>query len=80
MVVIFRRTKFSEELLSSLNERQKEAIEYLKGTEKITTREYANMFGISNRMARMDIKKMVDLKIFERKGRSDKTTYYVLNV
>ena len=37
------------------------------------------MFGISNRMARMDIKEMADLKILERKGRSDKTTYYVLN-
>ena len=78
-IVRFNKFFITEDILKRLNDRQRRAIEHLKETKRITTREYANMFGISNRMARIDIKNMVDLEIIEKKGVSDKTTYYVLS-
>lgn len=80
MVVIFRKSRLTEDYLegAGLSDRQLKAARYLKENKKITTREYAEMFNVSDRMARMDIKKMLDLGIVKKKGISDKTTFYVL--
>ncbi len=78
-IVSLNQFFLTEDVLESLNDRQKNAIEFLKGTKRITTREYASRFGISHRMARIDIKQMIDLGILEKKGASDKTTYYVFS-
>lgn len=80
LVIIFRKSKLTEEFLESLelNKRQKKVIECLKEYKKITSKEYSNMFKITERMARNDLKKLADKKVIERKGVSDKMTYYVL--
>jgi len=50
----------------------------LKEHKRITSKEYANHFKITDRTARNDLKELIDKNIIERKGVSDKTTYYVL--
>jgi len=61
-----------------LNERQRKTIEYLKEYKRLTTKEYSNMFNITERMARLDIKELTRRRIIKRMGTSDKTAYYVL--
>ena len=61
-----------------MNERQRKTIEYLKEYKRLTTKEYSNMFNITERMARLDIKKLTRRRIIKRMGTSDKTAYYVL--
>ena len=78
-IVSLNQFFLTEDVLEPLNDRQKSAIEFLKETKRITTREYASRFGISHRMARIDIKQMIDLGILEKKGASDKTTHYVFS-
>jgi len=79
-VVTFRKSKLTEDFLEKigLNKRQREAIEYLKEHRKITSRKYAALFKITERMARNDLGELAVKKVIERKGISDKTTYYVL--
>ena len=61
-----------------MNERQRKTIEYLKEYKRLTTKEYSNMFNITERMARLDIKELTRRRIIKRMGTSDKTAYYVL--
>jgi len=79
-VVIFRKAKLTEEFLGELhlNERQRNAVEYLKKHRRITSKEYAELFRIPTRTARYDIKELVDKGILTQKGESKKTTYYEL--
>ena len=80
LVVTFRKDIFTEDYLKSLglNERQKKAIEYLKINKAVTSKKYAELFSITERMARNDLRELINKKIIERKGVSDKTTYYIL--
>lgn len=61
-----------------MNDRQRKTIEYLKEHKRLTTKEYSNMFNITERMARLDIKELTHRRIIKRMGTSDKTAYYVL--
>jgi len=80
LVVTFRKTKLTKEYLEDLdlNKRQVEIINYLKEHKRITSKVYANHFKITDRTARNDLNELKDKNIIERKGVSDKTTYYVL--
>jgi len=80
LVLTFRKTKLTKEHLENLylNKRQMEVVKYMNEHKKITSKEYANLFKITDRTARNDLKELVDKNIVERKGVSDKTTYYVL--
>ncbi len=80
LVVTFKKSKLTEEHIEKLGltERQKKAIEHIKKNKKITSKVYANMFGITERMARNDIYDLIAKKVIERKGESDKTSYYIL--
>ncbi len=80
LVVTFRKTKLTKEYLEDLdlNKRQVEIINHLKEHKRIASKEYANLFKITDRTARNDLKELIDKNIIERKGVSDKTTYYVL--
>jgi ATP-dependent DNA helicase RecG len=80
LVVTFRKDIFTEDYLKNLglNERQIKATEYLKINKTLTSKKYAELFSITDRMARNDLKELVNKKIIERKGVSDKTTYYIL--
>jgi len=80
LVVTFRKSKLTEEYLETLNlnERQMKALEFLKEHKRITSKKYADLFGITDRMARNDLRKLVNKKIIRRVGTSDKTSYYIL--
>ena len=80
LVVTFRKSKLTEEYLESLNlnERQMKALEFLKEHKRITSKKYADLFGITDRMARNDLRKLVNKKVIKRVGTSDKTSYYIL--
>ena len=64
-VVIFRKSKLTEEFLEKLglSERQKEVIKYIKEHKKITSRKYAELFKITERMARNDLKELTTKKV-----------------
>ena len=51
LVVTFRKSKLTEEYLESLNlnERQMKALEFLKEHKRITSKKYADLFGIIDR-------------------------------
>ena len=78
LVTIFKKHLLSEEILEKLSERQKTAIEYMKKHKQITTKKYGELFSITGRMARNDLKLLVDKKIVIRMGTSKKSTYYKL--
>ena len=49
LVITFRKYKITEEMIQSLNDRQKKIIEYLKEHKKITSKECSQLFDISKR-------------------------------
>lgn len=76
IVVTFRKYKFRDELLDTLNERQKKTIEYLKNKQKITTQEYINLVKTSKVTAKRDLADLKKKKIIRFVG-SLKTGYYL---
>jgi len=80
LVVTLWKSKLNEEYLNTLglNERQREAISYMKEHKKITSKEYAELFSITDRTARNDLKSLLDKKILIQRGTSKKSTYYEL--
>ena len=77
LVITFRKYKISEQEIQKLNERQKQAIEYLKTHKKITRSEYVKLTGSAERTAFRDIEELFKDKIIIRKG-AGKQTYYEL--
>ena len=57
-----------ESPLAGLNQRQKELLEKLKTLNKITRKEYAQMFKISIPTAARDLKELVDKNLLEPRG------------
>jgi len=55
------------------------AIEFLKEHKKITSKKYADLFGITDTMARNDLTELVDKNVVIQKGKSKKTTYYEIS-
>jgi len=82
LVVTLWKSKLNEEYLSTLelNERQRKAISYMKKHKKITSKEYAKLFSITDRMARNDLKSLLDKKILIQRGTSKKLRYYEQSV
>ena len=82
LVVTLWKSKLNEEYLDTLglNERQRKAINYMKKHKKITSKEYAELFSITDRTARNDLKSLLDKKILIQRGTSKKLTYYELSV
>ena len=80
LVVTIRKDIYTEDYLKTLglNERQIKAVEYLKINKTLTSKKYAELFSITDRMARNDLRELINKKIIKRKGVSDKTTYYIL--
>ncbi|NCO96954.1 MAG: DeoR family transcriptional regulator [Candidatus Aenigmarchaeota archaeon] len=80
LIVTFRLSKLTKDRLEALglNERGKKVIEYLKEHRKITTKKYSEIFGVTMRMARNDLKELIEKKIVIKRGVSDKKTYYSL--
>jgi ATP-dependent DNA helicase RecG len=61
-----------------LNERQKQAIEYLKTHESITTLEFVSLVRCHERTARKDLAELVRLNVVVKQGMG-KYTQYVLH-
>ncbi|MBS3056039.1 MAG: putative DNA binding domain-containing protein [Candidatus Aenigmarchaeota archaeon] len=80
LVVTFRKSRLTNEYLEKLelNERQKKSVEYLVKNKKITTNIYADIFKTSPRMARNDLKKLINKEIVKKMGNSKKQSHYVL--
>lgn len=74
LIVTFRKSKFTEEYISSLNlnERQRKAIEYLKINKSITNRDYRAINKIGKVVAAKELNEMVSKNILRivGKGRS----------
>jgi len=58
-----------------LNERQKKAIEYLKISGKVTTKDYAKINDVSERTARDDLNDMVTKDIVLALGETNKRVF-----
>ena len=61
----------------ALTEKQTKIIEHLISNTRITSSEIQNMFKISRQSAHKEIKKLIELKIIEKKG-TGKATYYII--
>ena len=82
LVVTLWKSKLNAGYLDTLGltERQREVIGYMKEHKKITSKKYAELFSITDRTARNDIKALLDKKILIQRGTSKKSTYYELSV
>ena len=58
-----------------LNERQVQAVNYAKEYGKITNREYRRITGVSDEGARLDLRQLVELGIFQQQGRGRNVAY-----
>lgn len=78
--VIFHKDIFNEEELRKrgLNERQIQAVMYVKEKGKITNKEYQEISKISERTATRDLFDLVSKKIFVQVGSTGKGTNYIL--
>lgn len=77
-IVVTFRNKMTEELLKEkdLNERQIEAVKYLKENERIKRNTYSNIFDIGATTAYKELDEMVEKGIIDRRGEG-RGTYYV---
>jgi len=77
-VVTIKKYKITEEVLLSLDERQKKAVEYLLKNKKITNKEYRELSpNISDRTALNDLNELVAREIIMAVG-AKKNRYYIL--
>jgi ATP-dependent DNA helicase RecG len=76
--VEFRKDIYTEEYLRKLglNERQINAVAYVKEKGKITNKEYQELTGVSRQMATIDLSEMVKKSVFERIGKAGKGIAY----
>ena len=72
--------KAVDEVLNSLNERQRKSVEYLKKNKIISRQKYASLFGCSARMAYNDLQGMVSKNILQRKEKENILIMNYLNV
>jgi len=79
IVVIFRKSKLTEEYLNNLGltEREKEIIQFLKEKKRITSADIQKKYEVSRDTANRWLNKLLGLNLIERKGRG-KAVYYIL--
>jgi ATP-dependent DNA helicase RecG len=78
--VIFRKDIYNKEDLSklSLNERQTDAILYVKEKGEITTSAYTKRYHIAERTARNDLDELVKNQLFKRVGKTNLAKYVLI--
>ena len=78
--VSFRKDIYTEEYLQKigLNERQIKAVMYVKEKGKITNKEYQQLTNVSKPMATIDLKALVEKRIFIKLGVTGRGTEYIL--
>jgi len=79
IVVIFRKSKLTEEYLNTLglSDKEREIIEMLKQRGKITSSDIQRKYEVSRDTANRWLNKLLDLNLMERKGKG-KSIYYIL--
>ncbi len=77
--VRFYKDIYTEENLRKmgLNERQIKAVMYVKEKGKITNKEYRELTGLSDEGSRLDLLKLLELGIFELRGKG-RNAYYII--
>ncbi|MFH1504661.1 MAG: ATP-binding protein, partial [Candidatus Omnitrophota bacterium] len=60
---------------AGLNERQRQAVKYIKEHGEISRKQYVALVGISPRMAHLDLTNLSDKKIMERTGKGRASKY-----
>jgi len=60
---------------AGLNERQRQAVKYIKEHGEISRKQYVELVGISPRMAHLDLTNLSDKKIIERTGKGRASKY-----
>ncbi len=76
LVTIFAATlDFIRRFKDQLNERQIGLLDYLKTHESIKSIEYAGLFEIKDRQARVDLSKLADMEIIIKEGMARQTIY-----
>jgi ATP-dependent DNA helicase RecG len=78
--VIFRKDVYTEDYLRTLglNERQIEAVVYVKEKERITNKEYQELTGVSRQMATIELKDLVGKGVFLKVGKAGRGIAYQL--
>ncbi|MEK6480916.1 ATP-binding protein [Catalinimonas sp. 4WD22] len=78
--VTFFKNTLTEEQLAKLpiNDRQRQAIQYLKEYSRISNKDYQELTNCSRNTASNDLKELVSLKIIMQAGRKGAGSYYVL--
>jgi ATP-dependent DNA helicase RecG len=76
--VTFRKDIFTKDYLVSLglNERQIQALQWIKSHGQITNSKYQNLFGVSKRTASHDLSQLESMGLIEQIGTTGKGTYY----
>ena len=79
-ITIIGRSILTEESLNTigLNERQKKSINYIKGKQKMTNKNYQKINNVSKPTATRELSELVDKKIFTKCGKTGKGTHYIL--
>ena len=80
IVVIFKKFSFTPEILKTLklNERQIKTLEFIKEHNRISTKEYCNLFNVARDTANRDLNDLLEKGIIERQGHGPRT-YYILS-
>lgn len=78
--VTFRRDFMPPELLSRLNERQRQALAYLHGHPRIANAEYPELTWAPDRIAALDLSRLVALGVLVREGRGRNVAYRLAGV
>lgn len=78
IVVIFRKSKLTDEYLGQLglNERQKKAVHYLKEYGKIDRKTYCGIGGVEKTVAHEELADMVDKEVIDMVGKG-RGVYYI---
>lgn len=79
-VTVLWRNWLTDEVIVKLglNEREKEAITYVKNHGRITNKEYQELTGVTDRTALREFKKLMEKGVFEKVGKTGRSTYYIL--
>jgi len=77
---ILPRDIYTEGILTKLglNERQVEAVKFIKVGGRITNKEYQEKFGLKKRQSTDDLKELEDKGVLKRVGTTGRGTYYIL--
>ncbi|MCD6361835.1 MAG: hypothetical protein J7M38_13345 [Armatimonadetes bacterium] len=74
---VVRLGKIPQPLDHRLNERQMQALEYVRKHGAITNREYRELTGVGRALAGDDLKILVELKLLVRRGMGRATQYVI---